>query len=109
MTAYAPGELVVVAFPFTAGRQAKNRPALVVLDTGDADVVVARMTSKPPVTAFDIPVTDWSAAGLRSPAVIRLHKLFTLEKTQVHFRLGHLQPADRQTVAAVLRQTFANW
>jgi mRNA interferase MazF len=109
MTGYAPGELVVVSFPFTAGRQMKNRPALVVLDTGDADVVVARMTSKPPVAALDIAVTDWKGAGLRSPAVIRLHKVHTLEKNQVHFRLGHLQPADRQTVATLLRQTFSNW
>jgi mRNA interferase MazF len=109
MTAFVAGELVVVSFPFTAGRQAKNRPALVVLDTGDADLVVARMTTRQPMVAFDISVADWSGAGLRSPAVIRLHKLFTLEKSQVHFRLGQLQPADRLKVAAILRQTFANW
>ena len=41
MIAYQPGDLVLVAFPFSTGAQTKNRPALVVLDTGDVSVAVA--------------------------------------------------------------------
>ena len=41
-TSYQPGEVVLVAFPFTGGPHVKRRPALVILDSGDADVVVAR-------------------------------------------------------------------
>src|SRR5947209_11470993 len=110
MIAFSPGELVVVQFPFTSGHQAKPRPAMVRLDTGDQDIVVARMTSKRKTTPFDIEVVNWQAAGLRSsPSIIRLHKLITIDKKQVHFRLGQLDPADRQNVAAVLALLFAHW
>lgn len=110
MSAYSPGELIVVEFPFTDGRRGKARPALVLLDTGDRDIVVARMTSKRKATPLDVEVVNWPAAGLRSsPSTIRLHKLFTVDKKQVHFRLGQLDPADRQNVAAVLAQVFAHW
>lgn len=109
MTTCSAGDLLVVSFPFTAAQAAKNRPALVLLDSGDADVVIARLTSKPPKVSFDVAVTDWKGAGLRSPATIRVHKTFTVEKSQVHFSIGHLQPTDRLAVANVLRQMFGNW
>jgi mRNA interferase MazF len=41
MINYQPGDLVLVAFPFTGGGS-KVRPALVLLDTGDDDILVAR-------------------------------------------------------------------
>ncbi len=41
-TSYLPGDLVLADFPFTTSGPGKPRPALVVLDTGDADVVLAR-------------------------------------------------------------------
>ena len=34
-TRYPRGSVVLLAFPFTTGTSAKNRPALVLLDTGD--------------------------------------------------------------------------
>lgn len=45
MTNYQPGDLVLIAFPYAGGMQSKQRPGLVILDTGDADVVVARVTT----------------------------------------------------------------
>jgi len=72
---YQPGDLVLVEFPFT-GPGTKLRPALVVLDSGDADVVLARVTTPP----YDIHLTDWRQAGLLAPSFVRLHKLATLSK-----------------------------
>ena len=46
MTVYQAGDVVLVAFPFSSGSSVKARPALVVLDTGDSDVVVARITTQ---------------------------------------------------------------
>jgi len=39
---------------FTDAAGQKRRPALVLLDTGDPDIVAARLTSQPYSTAFDI-------------------------------------------------------
>jgi len=50
---YKAGDLVLVAFPYASGSEAKKRPALVILDTGDADVVVARVTTQTASTPSD--------------------------------------------------------
>ena len=91
---YKPGDLVLVAFPYASGAQAKRRPALVILDTGDADVLVARVTTQVIRTPFDLSLKNWKAAGLRMPSTVRLHKLATLEKTLVIARLGSLSSTD---------------
>jgi mRNA interferase MazF len=109
MTACQPGEIVLIAFPFAGTSQTKHRPALVLVDSGDADVVVARVTTQVYQTPFDVAVTDWQGAGLLAPSVVRLHKLATLEKRLIRRPLGSLQPPDRLLVSAVLRQTFGSW
>ena len=107
MTTYNPGDTVLVDFPFVSGNETRSRPALVLLDTGDADVVVARVTSQSRSDARDVEIADWSAAGLLLPSVARLHKLATLEKRLIVRTLGRLSPADRQSAAKVLGEIFA--
>ena len=100
---------MLVAFPLTGGGQVKRRPALMVLDNGDSDVVVARVTTRLYQTTFDVALADWQSAGLLAPSVVRLHKLATLERALVDRRLGRLSTADRTRVAAVLQSTFGAW
>ena len=109
MTSFQPGDLVLVAFPYTSGGQTKNRPALVILDIGDADLILARVTTQATATPFDVVLTEWQAAGLLAPSTVRLHKLATVEKARVHRVLGTLQPVDRQQVSAVMRRTYGTW
>lgn len=109
MTNYQPGDLVLVAFPFVGGTQTKQRPALVVLDTGDADVVVARVTTQLHRTPHDVVLSDWKAAGLAAPSIVRLHKLATIEKALIRRPLGSLRSADRQRVSRAMRQAYGKW
>jgi hypothetical protein len=67
MTTYQPGDIVLVAFPFTGGASSKDRPALVLLDGGDADILAARVTTQPYQTPFDVRLSDWQQAGLLAP------------------------------------------
>lgn len=109
-TTYSPGEIVLVLFPFVSGGQAKKRAAVVLVDNGDADILVARVTSKPPrLSPYEVVVADWKGAGLQLPSVVRLHKMATLEKTEIVRPLGFLRPLDRQQVSMVLNKMFANW
>src|SRR5581483_9728915 len=98
MTTYQPGEVLLVAFPYTGSGQTKARPALVLVDTGDADVLVARITTQVYTTRYDVTISDWQGAGLLAPSIVRLHKLATLDKTRVRRQLGSLTPSDRQQV-----------
>ena len=106
MTNYQPGDLVLVAFPYTGNIQTKSRPAVVILDTGNSDVVVARVTTQIYQTPYDIQITDWQGAGLLAPSIVRLHKLATLEKILIRSHLGHLQITDRQQVSALMQQFY---
>lgn len=58
MPTYRGGEIVLVTFPFVDKAGAKKRPALVLRDTGDADIIVARITSQAPQPGFDGVLTE---------------------------------------------------
>ena len=109
MISFKPGDVVLVAFPFTASGATKERPAVVLLDTGDDDLVAARVTTQMHRTPYDVSLTDWKRAGLLAPSVLRLHKVATLAKSRVSRRLGRLDAGDRQNVAAVLTRLFSAW
>jgi len=109
MINYQPGDLVLIAFPFTAGAQTKSRPAMVVLDVGDADILVARVTTQTGQDNCDVLFQDWKGAGLLAPSTVRLHKLATLEKALVQRRLGRVQSEDRAAISTAMRRTFGTW
>ncbi|MFL5245912.1 MAG: type II toxin-antitoxin system PemK/MazF family toxin [Gemmataceae bacterium] len=88
MISYQTGDLLLVEFPFTVSGPGKPRPALVILDSGDADVLLARVTTQAQTGLYDVPLLAWQKAGLLAPSIVRLHKLATLAKSRVHKHLG---------------------
>lgn len=108
MKSYRQGELVLVSFPFADAAGVKRRPALVLLDTGDEDIVVARVTSQEAQSVFDVTLAEWQEAGLRLPSVARVHKVATLEKRLLEGRLGMLTPKDLAQVRARIQQVWAS-
>jgi mRNA interferase MazF len=59
METYRAGGIVLLSFPFADAIGARRRPALVLLDTGDADIVVARVTSQASRGPFDVELVEW--------------------------------------------------
>jgi mRNA interferase MazF len=104
MQTYPFSEIVLIAFPFSDSAGFKRRPALVLLDAGDDDILVARITGQLTKTPFDVELQAWQSAGLRLPSVVRLHKLATLEKRLVERSLGRLSEPDIQQVRATLQR-----
>jgi len=54
------GEIVLLKFPFTDGLSLKKRPALIINDYNDGDVIVCRITSQIYQTKYDIYIENWS-------------------------------------------------
>ena len=104
MENYRPGELVLMSFPLADATQGKRRPAVVLLDTGDEDIVVARVTSQTVRTPFDVELVEWQRAGLLLPSFVRVHKVATLEKRLVERRLGALTVNDWARVRGVVQR-----
>ena len=109
MTTYRKGDVLLVAFPFVDEGQNKRRPAMVVADTGDQDVLLARVTTQKSRDKFDLVLTDWRAAGLLAASVVRLHKLATINKSLVQRQLGRLADVDRNQVAPLLDALCGGW
>lgn len=109
MTNYQPGEIVLVTLPDSSGSLGKQRPALVISDTGDADLLLARITTQLYSDTCDAKLDDWKVAGLLAPSVARLHKLATIEKRLISKRMGLLSPSDHQKVASAIRSLVAGW
>jgi len=108
MKAYRSGEIVLLSFPFADATEAKRRPALIILDTGDEDVIVARATSQAAQTAFDVELAEWQQAGLLFPSVVWVHKVATLAKSLIERRLGMLRPRDWAQVRARIHQLWTS-
>jgi len=90
------GEIVLLKFPFTDGQKYKKRPALILLDTDDGDIILCRITSKLYDTEFDFEIENWKECGLRLPSVIRLHKIVSLEKNIVEQTMGKINEKLKQ-------------
>lgn len=107
MTPYEFGDIVLLnAFPFSNLGQTKKRPALVLADTGDVDILVARVTSEEPRDSHDLSLTRWRDFGLLLPSTVRLSKLATLDKRLVLRKMGKLGSPERRKVRSLLKVLF---
>lgn len=87
------GDIVLIKFPFSDGHQVKKRPALVINENSDGDIIVCRITSQIYNTDNDILIEDWKHSGLLMPSVVRINKLATLEKSIVEMKIGKINNA----------------
>jgi len=98
MDKYSFGDIVLLRFPFTDGQSFKRRPALVINDTSDGDIVVCRITSQIYKTKFDVKVDNLEKSGLKLPSVIRIHKIATLEKDMIEIVMGKIDDSTKGKV-----------
>lgn len=105
-TRYRWGEVVLVAFPLSDMSGTRRRPGLVLYDSGDEDVMLARITTQEARQQTDVNLTDWKTAGLIAKSVVRLSKVATIKKSLVTRRLGTLSAKDKAVIRKVLNGMF---
>ena len=85
----------------------EKRPAFVLLDTNDGDVILCRITSQASETKYDINISNWKNYGLLLPSCIRIHKIATMDKELIERKLGKLdtitQDEFKKTIGALLQ------
>jgi mRNA interferase MazF len=106
---YEFGDIVLVQFPQSGTSARKQRPGMVVLDIGDADVVIAPVTSQLRSQAGDLQVSDLQGTGLVRPSWLRLAKVATLLKSDVKKRMGRASTTDRHHIAAAWTQLYGDF
>ena len=109
MTAFEPGDVVLVRFPFTDLTAVKKRPALIVSPSDflkrNGDVVIVALTGQPQ-TEPDAALQDWQSAGLLKPTWLK-PLIGTVDASVVERRFGRLSSADHRRVAAALRSLIS--
>jgi len=96
------GDVVIVDFPFTSGQQSKVRPALVVQNDRDNQLltktIVAmisgnlRRAAEATHCLIDPGTSDGASSGLHGPSVVVCVNLYTLDQSDILRTVGHLSP-----------------
>jgi len=97
------GSIVLLSFAFTGGIGVKRRPALVLKDCEDGDVLVCRITSKIYNSKYDIYLDDWLKFGLKLPSVVRIHKMATLETDMIETIMGTIDHNILNSIKAIYK------
>jgi len=89
---FVKGDVVIIPFPFTDLSDNKKRPAFVVADLAEDDIIVCQITSKAKADslALSLAAHDFITGGLPVDSFIRPNKLFTADKNIILSTAGHL-------------------
>ena len=103
-TSFKIGDIVSVQFPYSDLQGSKRRPGLV-LHVDEKDVLLVRITTRPPTVATDVSLAHWTESGLPRASTVRLTKLASIDQGLIHRPVGRLHPAD----AAAVMQAMEKW
>jgi mRNA interferase MazF len=73
-------------------------------DSGDQDVLLARITTQEYTTETDYRILDWQKSGLLAESYIRLGKQATIEKRYIVKQLGTLPASESNYLKTMLRK-----
>jgi mRNA interferase MazF len=105
MTKYKFGGVVLIAFPQIGGDK-KQRPALVILDTGDDDIVLAPITTTERKSKGDYKIKNWQQSGLLLDSWVRLAKIACLSKSDIYKQLGIFSVVDKKHTISVWNKLY---
>jgi mRNA interferase MazF len=107
MTAYKPGDILLVPFPFTDQTTTKQRPAVVLssesYNRSHPDLILAPATSKITHKTDEVLVSEWQSADLLKASVVK-PILASFETSLVRRQLGALAQSDLTAVRDLFRR-----
>lgn len=104
---YKLGDIVLITFPFVESNTSKNRPALVLLDTDDNDIVASRITSQLHKDIYTFEINEWKICGLLLPSAVKLNKIATISKSHIYLKLGGLLDQDIAEIKRILKDMLS--
>lgn len=105
MIKYKFGDIVFAPFYQIDGVR-KQRPALVILDTGDDDIVLAPITTTERKNKGDNKIKNWKESGLLLDSWVRIAKIACLSKSDIRRQLGTLSSTDKKQIVSVWNKLY---
>jgi mRNA interferase MazF len=102
---YKSGDIILVQYPFTDLSSSKVRPALVIRDQADSDIICLPITSSFGVSEHDIAIKKNETEGFSFSiqSFIRPRKIATLNIKLIRKHLGKLQ---REVFSSIKEETL---
>ena len=96
MERFVKGEIVVFKFPFSDTLESKKRPALVIANTYNKNIILCKITSKikPDPDIVTINQSDFEEGSLNRVSFARLAELFNIHESKINYKVGKLK-ADK--------------
>jgi len=100
MEEFVKGDVVVIPFPFSDLSSIKLRPALIIVELPNRDVMLCQITSKQKTDGFSISSNknDFILGGLNQLSFIRPNRIFTAEKSIIKYKAGSIRFEKQQDV-----------
>ncbi len=103
---YSFGDIVIIAFPYTNMNGSIMRPAMVIVDTGDEDIIVSRITSQKRLIETEVEIHNWKDKGLLMQSYVRLSKIATLNRKDIKKKISTLDKSDIKKSKKILKKLF---
>lgn len=94
MEGFVKGDIVAVLFPYTDLTNAKRRPALVITNLRNDDLVLCQITSKVKTDGYSVDFSgaDFAVGSLNKKSYIRPNRLFTIHKNAILYKVAQVKP-----------------
>lgn len=104
MERFRQGDIVIVNFPYSNNQDSKIRPALIVADPPGKDYILAQITTQQ--QDIILQQHDFQRGRLRVSSSIKYYKLFTMEASQIHFKVAELTPDKLDEILISIKSLF---
>ena len=109
-----PGDIALVRFPFAGVATAKKRPALILARTARSPrnrLATVAISSQIEALRLegDVVLSEWKAAGLLHPSLLRMAKIATVDEELIERTIGRLGRSDHAAARAAFQSLFATW
>lgn len=104
MGRFVKGDIVVIPFPFSDLSASKKRPALVLADLEENDIILCQITSQHKKDQFAMPIgeEDFTEGALIKLSYIRPNKIFTADKRIIIRKVATIKGNIYQNVIQVI-------
>ena len=87
------GDVVVLPFPFSDLSASKKRPALVIAPLDGDDIILCQITSQARIDDYSVILnnSDFKQGSLNLTSIIKPNKLFTADKSIIHYKIGSIK------------------
>ena len=110
MAKFVKGDVIVLPFPFSDLKQFKRRPALIIAELEEDDVILCQITSQriKDKYAVSIDEDDFETGILKQRSNVRPNRIFTTDRHIILYRAGHLKSEKVgeiiESIIGILRQ-----